>query len=805
MQSAEHYQKMSNIVKYIRNDDNLIAFEVGIQKFSIRIPKDKESTYFIEINVLMKGYEWLNRVNELILEKKPELDKIIAYIEKKYTENNKKKTMPTQTLPEINDLNIDMTDLKEERYKKKLQENLGSCKSKLNLDANANNTPIIFSGKAPGYIIINEFFEIRKKFRTGRVTIELVNENPYHWKLKFNEFNKKELNEQLEKLEKTHKYKYIEIDIQFHDHLYPGYPPFIRVVRPRLEDSLMHRITNLKMVQLDYWTPIRGMNFIVDKLQKILNDHCKIDVDSDMNDLTKYPDGSYHQLEAILIKLASLCDVKDEHEDLDKEEYQSNKTNVKTTAKKANKTSAVWSSGVGYGHSGTSNWDPEEYVRIQKEKDQQIQSVINTIIDNIQTYENTEEMLTVYNVIKSSYLIPFIKSYLKGTNMLDMGKHADMYKLLFTFLQMISTENSIFLFDDNSSESLYSLLTDLYKEAKQITDMMNGSENSDNGDDDVNQDEQEICAMVCTLYEMIQPIYKEYYETKKKLMEKDVKKWEEKMETAKNNSNPIHQKYIETLKEHVFDTCKFSGKFYYDCNNIVNRSVMMRLAKEYASMMKGLPICYESSIFVRVNEQNNKMVKVLITGPDNTPYDSGCFIFHLYTGDNYPNSNPRMIFINHGGERFNPNLYNCGKVCLSLLGTWSGNGGENWNPKTSTLSQLFISIQAQILVENPFYNEPGYESRFNNPSGRETSRCYSNLRRLFTMRHTMLDLLKDPNSYPEFKDVIINHFKLKKDYIKGVCEKWKAEPNLKDENGKDIEKKTIDTANELIAELDKLK
>lgn len=28
--------------------------------------------------------------------------------------------------------------------------------------------------------------------------------------------------------------------------------------------------------------------------------------------------------------------------------------------------------------------------------------------------------------------------------------------------------------------------------------------------------------------------------------------------------------------------------------------------------------------------------------------------------------------------RFNPNLYNCGKVCLSLLGTWSGGENEKW-------------------------------------------------------------------------------------------------------------------------------
>ena len=38
-----------------------------------------------------------------------------------------------------------------------------------------------------------------------------------------------------------------------------------------------------------------------------------------------------------------------------------------------------------------------------------------------------------------------------------------------------------------------------------------------------------------------------------------------------------------------------------------------------------------------------------------------------------------------GRVRFNPNLYDCGKVCLSLLGTWSG---PSWDPTASTLLQV---------------------------------------------------------------------------------------------------------------------
>lgn len=40
----------------------------------------------------------------------------------------------------------------------------------------------------------------------------------------------------------------------------------------------------------------------------------------------------------------------------------------------------------------------------------------------------------------------------------------------------------------------------------------------------------------------------------------------------------------------------------------------------------------------------------------------------------YPNTPPRVLIMttSSGTVRFNPNLYNSGKVCLSILGTWRG-------------------------------------------------------------------------------------------------------------------------------------
>ena len=117
------------------------------------------------------------------------------------------------------------------------------------------------------------------------------------------------------------------------------------------------------------------------------------------------------------------------------------------------------------------------------------------------------------------------------------------------------------------------------------------------------------------------------------------------------------------------------------------------------------------------------------------------------------------------------------RSCLSLLGTWEGSASEKWNAKTSTLQQILISVQSQILIEQPYFNEPSYESRNNTESGKESSRIYNCEKRLYTLMHAMYNLLLKPESYPEFTDIIKQHFILKKDYIIGLCDTRIKEPN----------------------------
>jgi len=122
--------------------------------------------------------------------------------------------------------------------------------------------------------------------------------------------------------------------------------------------------------------------------------------------------------------------------------------------------------------------------------------------------------------------------------------------------------------------------------------------------------------------------------------------------------------------------------------------------------------------------------------------------------------------------RFNPNLYSDGKVCLSLLGTWHG---EGWTPPTasssgSTILQVLVSIQSIIMVAKPYFNEPGYADEEGTPAGEERSREYNENIRLATMRHAIRDMLRRPPR--GFEDVVRNHFEQTRPLLQRQLAAW---------------------------------
>ncbi|KAJ2957771.1 hypothetical protein NUW54_g14576 [Trametes sanguinea] len=94
---------------------------------------------------------------------------------------------------------------------------------------------------------------------------------------------------------------------------------------------------------------------------------------------------------------------------------------------------------------------------------------------------------------------------------------------------------------------------------------------------------------------------------------------------------------------------------------------------------------------------------------------------------NFPQSPPIAHFLSwtNGNGRVNPNLYEEGKVCLSILGTWAGDKSESWSASRSSLLQALVSIQGLVLVKEPWFCEPAYEKLRGTEDGIVNSRLYS--------------------------------------------------------------------------------
>jgi ubiquitin-conjugating enzyme E2 Z len=127
----------------------------------------------------------------------------------------------------------------------------------------------------------------------------------------------------------------------------------------------------------------------------------------------------------------------------------------------------------------------------------------------------------------------------------------------------------------------------------------------------------------------------------------------------------------------------------------------IRVMNDYVDFNKNRP----DGIYLWIDKTNIFQQYALIIGPPSTPYFGGYFFFNIVYPSDYPEKPPAVTFMTINNKvRFNPNLYENGKVCLSILGTWSG---PSWKPIMNI--RLVLTSIRSLLGEYPIQNEPGYE------------------------------------------------------------------------------------------------
>jgi len=179
-----------------------------------------------------------------------------------------------------------------------------------------------------------------------------------------------------------------------------------------------------------------------------------------------------------------------------------------------------------------------------------------------------------------------------------------------------------------------------------------------------------------------------------------------------------------------------------------------RILSDYQDLIKNTKLLNDNGIHFYLDEENVFHMRAMIIGPEDTPYEKGFYLFDIIFPKQYPNLPPTFTYMtNHRNIRFNPNLYTSGKVCLSLLNTWSGSQtGEGWTA-ANTITSVFMSIQGMVLNENPLINEPGHETI------NDSHKQYNRMLQHENFYTAVLRMIKStPNGFQPFQEVMKRFF-----------------------------------------------
>lgn len=561
-------------------------------------------------------------------------------------------------------------------------------------------------------------------------------------------YNKNNLGDIMEKFNNKHGYNYFEINMKLSE-LHPFLPPIISYVKPKIDTKLVSSILGLDIWKASSWNYSITLEWIVINLANALEEH-----------FINYLDIEDKPFDFIEIKMLELQRTNNVENNIPIDLKFNKLINDNL------KHNTGFKVGTGYGNGNEQKWDITKYIDINKANEESSINILIELNNYIKTNTNIVIVDNFYNYIISKFT---------GINLLVFNNNIKLYKVLIETLDLLINTNT----NIHRCIIINELSTEIVEEIKLII--------SNDASINIAINIEEIYIFTYLHFiDVIEKLSKKY-----EINNKAINKQNE-------SSNDEKEKYIKMVKANNYGTIKLdsSHRFYNERKHMISPKTIVRIMGELSSLKKDLPINWDSSVVMRIIPTNTNLLSFIISGPKDTPYHNGLFEFHAYFPDNYPSTVPQVLINTTGGGRvrFNPNLYENGKVCLSLLGTWRGEKGESWIPEISTFFQVIISIQSLILVDEPYFNEPGYESSSNTPSGKKQSANYNDNIRYETMRVAMLGMLKNKlNGYEKF---IEEHFKFKKNEIIEVLNKWYTETNNKDKF-----KKIFD---ELVEELNKL-
>jgi ubiquitin-protein ligase len=200
----------------------------------------------------------------------------------------------------------------------------------------------------------------------------------------------------------------------------------------------------------------------------------------------------------------------------------------------------------------------------------------------------------------------------------------------------------------------------------------------------------------------------------------------------------------------------------------ITKETINRLLKDVRQILKN-PLT-DNGIYYVHDEEDMLKGNAMIVGPEGTPYFGGYYFFEFNFPYDYPFSPPKVKFMtNNGFTRFNPNLYKCGKVCVSILNTWNG---DKWS-SCQTINSILLTL-CSLLNDTPFLNEPGQTLKSRDCISYHSSITFMNI------SYSVCDLIANvsgqiPQQFLTFYDDMVTLFLKNYETLKAFVQKQKTE------------------------------
>lgn len=200
---------------------------------------------------------------------------------------------------------------------------------------------------------------------------------------------------------------------------------------------------------------------------------------------------------------------------------------------------------------------------------------------------------------------------------------------------------------------------------------------------------------------------------------------------------------------------------------VLTKKAISRIQRDLRVLTE-TPLVMEN-IFLIPDEEDIRVVRACIIGPEDTPYENGFYFYEFVFPNNYPYSPPKAKFFSTDGyTRMHPNFYTCGKVCVSILGTWSGPG---WTSGQS-ISSVLLTLRS-LMIKNPLWQEPGFYGKKDTVNSN-----YNTLIKYENIRIGIYNMLQNtPRGFESFRPIMWHHFISKYDKIVKNIDKLKKYNN----------------------------